>query len=243
MGKEICGAWLVLAIFLVLAGRASATVVTINVTGVVNSIDTNGGFVLDGSVVIDSIMTGFCTYDTDTPDEDPSEDKGYYPIISISMTIGNYTFTHDPMSTDSALFNVGYDNGWIYRVDSASPRFDGTIYVDGSPKTFDDITWEEPYGEVKLMDVWTSSDGIITSTELPTSFPDISVFDLRREFWTGFVEPSTVPNGGGFLIEGDLTYLGVVPEPATVLLLALGGLALLRKSKINGTGSHFCASY
>ena len=205
----------------------SATIITVEVVGVVNLVSVGGRFALDGSVDVGSIMTGSTTYDTETPDLG----SGAYAVISISMNIGNYIFTHDPMSPDPAFFHV-YTVDPVYIVKSNAPRFDGTIYVDGSPKTFDDITWEEPYGEVKLMDVWTSSDGIITSTELPTSFPDISVFDLRREFWTGFVEPSTVPNGGGFLIEGDLTYLEVTtPEPATVLLLALGCLALLRKRR------------
>ena len=202
----------------------SATIITVEVEGVVNSVSVGGRFALDGSVSVGSVMTGITTYDTETPDLG----SGSYAVISISMTIGNYTFTHDPTSPDPAFFHVyTVDPGYIVKSDD--PRFDGIIYVDGTPMTFDDITWEEPYGDVKLMDVFTSSDGIITSTELPNSFPDISVFDLRREFRTGFGEPFSVSNRGTFVIEGDLTYL--VPEPGTVLLLGLGGLALLRKRR------------
>ncbi|MBA7685055.1 hypothetical protein ES703_93470 [subsurface metagenome] len=203
---------------------ALATIITVEVEGVVNSVGVGGRFALDGSVDVGSVMTGSATYDTETPDLD----SGSYALISILMTIGNYSFTHDPSASEPAFFIV-YTVDPGYRTFSRAPRFDGIIYVDGTPMTFDDITWEEPYGRLRLMNVWTSSDGIITSTELPTSFPDISVFDLRREFGIGFVEPSTVPNGGGFLIEGDLTYL--VPEPATLLLLALGSLAFLRRPR------------
>jgi len=228
MKKRIWSIWLALGVSLAIVAPASATIITVEVEGVVDSVSVGGRFALDGSVSVGSTMAGTFVYDTEAPNLLPFGDNGQYAIISISMHIGNYTFTHNPASSEPPLFTV-YTVDPVYIVKSNAPRFDGTIYVDGSPKTFDDITWEEPYGGVELMDVWTSSDGIITSTELPTSFPDISVFDLRREFWTGLGEPSTVPNGGGFLIEGELTYL--VPEPATVLLLGLGGLALLKRRK------------
>ena len=228
MKKRISNIWLMLLVSLVILAPASAEVVTAEVEGIVNSVSVVGRFALDGSVSVGSTMAGTFLYDTEAPNLLPPGDNGQYAIISISMTIGNYTFTHNPASSEPPLFTV-YTVDPGYYVKSDGPRFDGTIYVDGSPKTFDDITWEEPYGRVRLMDVWTSSDGIITSTELPTSFPDISVFDLRREFRTGLGEPPTVSNGGGFVIEGELTYL--VPEPATVLLLGLGGLVLLRNRR------------
>ena len=222
MKKRIWNIWLMLLVILVIVTPASATIITVEVEGVVNSVSVGGRFALDGSVDVGSIMTGSTTYDTETPDLG----SGAYAVISISMTIGNYIFTHDPMSPDPAFFHV-YTVDPGYYVKSDGPRFDGTIYVDGSPKTFDDITWEEPYGRVRLMDVLTSSYEYITSTELPNSFPDISVFDSRREFRTGFGEPLSVSNRGTFIIEGDLTYL--VPEPATLLLLGLGSLALLKR--------------
>jgi len=213
-----------LVVSLVFLAPASATIITVEVTGVVDSVATDGGLALDGSVIVGSVMTGFCIYDTDTPDEDPSEDKGKYALLSISMNIGNYTFTHDPMSTDSALFNVGYDNWWIYRVDSASPRFDGTLYIDDSPKGYDDIAWDYTY--LKLMKV--GSQEYTTTDALPDSLPDFSVFDMDREFRVCFYEPSA-PDRGYFDINGEVTTL--VPEPATLLLLGLGGLALLRRRK------------
>jgi hypothetical protein len=79
------------------------------------------------------------------------------------------------------------------------------------------------------MDVLTSHTGIVTSTDLPTTFPDISVFDLRKIFGLGFGEPFSVPNRGTFTIDGELTHLEVVPEPATFFTLSLGSLFLRRK--------------
>ena len=64
--------------------------------------------------------------------------------------------------------------------------------------------------------------------ELPSSFPDISTFTFERYFGTGVDSPSEDP---GFAIWGEVTSLTVVPEPATLLLLGLGGLALLRRRK------------
>lgn len=224
MRKRIWSIWLSLVVSLVVVAPVWATLITVEVEGVVDSVSVGGRFTLDGSVDVGSVMAGTFVYDTETS----YLDGGGYPVISISMIIGNYTFTHNSASSEPPLFTV-YTVDPRYTVKSDAPRFDGIIYADGSPKTFDDITWEEPYGRLTLMDVSTSSDGIITSTELPTSFPDISVFDLRREFGTGFGEPFSVPNRGTFVIEGELTYL--VPEPAAVLLLGLGGLALLRKRR------------
>ena len=209
---------------------ASATIITVEVTGVVDYFNTEGGFALDGSVNIGSAMTGSLTYDTETPDEFPTnEDIGGYPLISILMTIGNYTFTHDPTSPDYPFFIVGtVDPGYIASSDAL--RFDGTVYIDGSPKIYDDITWSWTY--LELFNLWTSSSEYITTDTLPDldSWPELSVFDNRREFRVNFLE-SLAPDPGSFDIYGEVTSLTVTPEPATVLLLGLGGLALLRKRR------------
>jgi len=207
---------------LVIVAPVWATIITVEVEGIVDSITTDGGFALDGSVDVDSPMTGFCTYDTETPDLG----SGSYAMISISMHIGNYTFTHDPMSPDPPMFRVyTVDPGYVASSDAL--RFDGTIYVDGSPKTYEDITWNWTY--LELFDLGTSSDQYIPTDALPDleSWPELSVFDQRRAFQTQFY-------GEGddyFGIYGEITSLTPTPEPATVLLLGLGSLALLRNRR------------
>jgi hypothetical protein len=220
---------------LVIVAPVWATIITVEVTGVVDGVGTHGGLALDGSVVIGSTMTGFYTYDTDTPDLVPQFDhRGEYQLISISMTVGNYTFTHNPTSPDPALFEVS-TFGHSYTAHSLEPRFDGTLYIDGLPRTYGEVNFDS-FG-LTLMHLVDFNNDI--TDELPSSFPDLSTFTSERYFGTGVDSPSVEP---GFDISGELTSLNVVPEPATVLLLAFGGLALLRNRKIKGTERRFCAS-
>ena len=186
-------------------------------------------------------MTGFTTYDTDTPDLFPQFDhRGEYQLISISMSVGNYTFMNDPAFPDVALFKVSALGNFSYMAGSIAPRFDGTIYIDESPKTWDEVDLDTFGLCVLSLGGW--NDYGITDA-LPDSFMDLSVYSYRS-FGVG---SSTDHIGPGFNINGELTSLTTVPEPATLLPLGLGGLALLRKrngkNKIKETESRFCASY
>jgi len=209
---------------LVIVAPVWATIITVEVTGVVDSVGTDGGLALDGSVIVGSAMTGYCTYDPDTPDANPSENNGHYPVISISMTVGNYTFTHDPTSSEYPFFNV-YTVDPGYSLSTAS-RFDGTVYLDGTPQ---DIDWS--IRSLELMELGTDSGEYIPTDALPDldSWPDLSVFGWRR-FEVAF-HKSYSYGYGDFVISGEITSLTPTPEPATVLLLGLGSLALLRNRR------------
>ncbi len=176
---------------------------------------------LDGSVSIGTIMNGFTIYDTDTPDLSPGIGLGIYDVISISMTFGNYTFTHNPDATESAQFVIHPSNQAAYDVRSWDPSFLGTIYINGEPKTSDDVSWED-YGMTVIS---LRSDRITLPETLPTSFPPLSDFDgmgfgVEHDTWTEY-----------FKISGEITSINVIPEPGTVLFLALGSVLLLRRRK------------
>lgn len=209
-------------------GAAWGTIITVEVGGVVDFFRTEGGFALDGSVGVGSEMAGFVSYNTDTPDLDSSEEHGVYTVISISMSIGNYTFTADPGASGSPHFRVGTVDP-TYAGISPDPRFDGTITVTGTPQTYEDITWG--WTRMELFDLWTSEPEYIPTDALPDldSWPELSVFDNRREFLVSFNEP--YGSNGSFDIMGEITSLNVVPEPGTVLLLGLGGLVLVRRQR------------
>jgi parallel beta-helix repeat protein len=217
----------IMAVLLVLAfvGSVSAKVITVEVEGVVNSVSVGGRFELDGSVNIGSAMTGTFVYDTDAQNIYSPGANSAYPIISLSMNIGNYTFAHNPSASEPALFNI-YTVDPAYLVHSEAPYFSGIIYADGEPKTFEDITWNEPYGRVTILDVLYGADH---SGELPTFFPNLSLA-TRKEFHLGFGELwdyPLPPNRGTFRIDGELTSLRVVqviPGPATTYYVdALNG--------------------
>ncbi|MBN2456153.1 MAG: PEP-CTERM sorting domain-containing protein [Sedimentisphaerales bacterium] len=216
MKKRIFNIILVFFLCSVLDGLARGEIITIEVTGIVNSIG-ESGFNTDGSVSIGSVMTGFCTYDIETPDLVDSEYVGEYELLSLSMTIGNYTFTHDTLSSEYPFFRVGVVDPtfWAY---SPEAMFDGTVYLDGVPREYDDIFWKNR--EVVLLDLWTSSSEFIPDDSLPTSLPDISVFDMRNSFGLVFRDY----DGHLFGVSGEITSWNLIPEPATILLFGLGSL-------------------
>ncbi|MBN2456152.1 MAG: PEP-CTERM sorting domain-containing protein [Sedimentisphaerales bacterium] len=224
----------ILLVYLCCLGLVSfskAEIITIEVTGIVDSVETGGGLVLDDSINVGSEMLGYCIYDTETPDLATNSDyTGLYELLSICMEIGNYTFTHNTVSDECPLFLVGIvDPG--YKATSADSCFDGIVTVNGTPKTYDDIIWG--YYRIELMNLWSSSYYIPTDS-LPTELPDISVFDNRREFEARFYEPKS-DNRAFFDIHGELTSLNLIPEPATILLFGLASLILTIK-RLNSAG-------
>lgn len=183
-------------------------VITVHVSGVVDSVTTQGDFTFDSSLSIDSLMNGFCIYDTDTPDLDGDSYHGRYVLQYLSMTIGNYTFTHDPLSPDPAYFEV-----WKGDTTYLAKSSDGILNQNGSLLPYDDIA-------IVLLDLCNAS---VSGPDdaLPVSFPDISFFTWRNRF-----DADYSGSGVGFDINGHLTSIYTVPEPATLLFVVLGAVFL-----------------
>ena len=207
--KKPCIFALTAVICLAFTGQSLGEIVTVEVAGTVDSISTTGGFILDDSVSNGSAMTGTFIYGSNTPDLDSgSSYHGSYTLLSLSMTIGNYIFTHDPTSPNPGLFDV-----WKTDITYLARTNYGIATLDGTSQSYDNIY-------IELMDVCNAST-TGPDDALPTSFPDISFFNYRNEFEVNYSN-----SGVGFAISGVLTS---IPEPATLLLLGFGAVMLRRK--------------
>jgi len=80
---------------MLLAQTAIAAIVEVEVEGVVDKVNELGGFGFDGSVAIGSVMSGYFRYDSEAVDQDLSEYTGLYSVISVSLSVGSYTFGDD----------------------------------------------------------------------------------------------------------------------------------------------------
>ena len=225
MGRKIFIFAVACICYVLLNVDCQAELVTVEVTGVVDTITVDGGFGFDGSVAIGSVMSGYFRYDSEAVDQGLSEYTGLYSVISVSLSVGNYTFGDDLLGAEEPFFRVGVVDP-TYWVESPDSRFDGTIYIDGTPTGWDEVEFEMT--DIILLSLWTSSIGIIVDDSLPTSFPLISEFDLRRQWGVGFGRTG-IDGGGGFGFGGELTSIRVIPEPVSVLLMGIGGLAIRRR--------------
>ena len=210
--------YLGLIIILLASGYTSADIIEVHVEGVVTTSGgsvTGGNFAQDGSITSGTAMTGYCIYDTD---QYPS---GTYNLTYVEMAIGNYTFS--PSVGTYGRFRI---ESYIpdYKIGARDAQFDGTIWVDGVPKSSDEITWGNNYFELMLL--YSSSEDVPIDISLPDTdtFPESLFFDERQKFGVNFFAET-----GFFAFQGDITSYTVVPEPATILLLSLGSLLLRRK--------------
>jgi hypothetical protein len=140
------------------------------------------------------------------------------------MRIGDYRFYYDQLAIDPPEFNVyvtdpGYD---VYTWDA---RFDGLFYVEGEPRAFDEVLWQNT--EFVILDLLSSSAGLVTDDSLPVLFPAVSVFDLRNTVYAAFEGP----DDEYFSIGGPITSIRVVPEPGTVVLFGIGALTAAARRK------------
>jgi hypothetical protein len=184
---------------------ANATLITIQIEAVVDSVQDYGNY-LEGQINPGDIITGYYIYESTTPDSNPSLDVGdyehYISPFGIFLSVSGFDFETDPTNVDFFVEVVNnYPSGDYYLVGSS----DNLSLSNGT--LVDRISWQ--------LDDYTGY--ALSSDALPTTPPAL-------DDWQ-----SNILN-----ISGDRTFgiwahvTSAVPEPTTFLLLSLGSL-LLRK--------------
>ena len=184
--------------------------IVIGVKGVICAIDDRGNL-LDGGMSVGDPIAGSYAYDSHTPDNNPETTLGAYwqyePTSGITLTSAGLTFETDPLNVEF-LVAVG-DNS--YGDDHYLLRsYNNLPFSNGVPVFH--ISWQ-------LDD---DSCTALSSDALPLGPPILEDWEYD---WGLRIE---LGPKGDTMVTADVTSVWLIPEPATVLLLGLGALALLR---------------
>lgn len=175
--------------------------ITVGVEGVVERSNLAG-------VGIGTAMSGYVVYDTASPDTDPSNYHGLWELESLVMTVGEYRYEHGSGAANKATFKV-----WATDITYLAQSNGGVMLRDGDVVT-------EPGLEVTLLDLCNASS--TGPDAFPTSIPyDIDFFSYRNNWIVGS------PHNEWF--SGEITWIGIIPEPASLSLILLGAVFLRRR--------------
>ncbi len=185
---------------------ANATLVTIYIEGVVDSVHDYGNY-LEGKVNVGDPITGYYTYDTATPDTNPSEWIGdywhYSPPAGILLTTGGFEFETDPGHVQF-LLSVG-NAGGPYSMDNYLVRSYGNLPLSNGV-ALSTISWQ-------LDD---STGTALDSDAIPMGPPDLTEWEVYPSLC---LEADRM-----YVVRGHITQ--AIPEPATLSLIALGAFGL-----------------
>jgi len=204
---------LMMAVFLfgLAANAARAEMISIGLSAQVSYIDDREEL-LDGLIDIGDTVTGSYTYDSDKLDNSLDERVGAYwhygGPYGIVLNVGEYVFQTDPENVE---FLLGlYDNYIPDTEDNYLLRsYKNLALSNGVPVLH--ISWQ--------LDDYSGT--ALSSDALPLGPPVLQDWDYNRG-----LRIELGPKGET-RITADVTSVWLIPEPATVLLLGLGALALL----------------
>jgi len=185
----------------------NGALITVEIEAVVDSVWDAGNY-LDGNIKVGDIITGWYTYDSDTPDSNPSAIGGRYehhtPPHGIFLSVGGFDFQTDLTSVDFLIeITNNYPPGDDYFLLS---RNNVPLYSRASVY---EISWW----------LYDPTGSALSSTALPENAPVLAQWGLND---------LRIQSLRTFSIAAHVT--SAVPEPTTILSLGLGAL-LLRKRK------------
>jgi len=209
----------IVILLLATAALCRAELITIGLTAVVTDVDDESNW-LQGQIQTGNTITGYYTYDFATPDTNPEIDVGLYQHhlspCGVSLSLPSFVFSTD---YNNVQFNIGITNNLsgdpldVYSFRS----YNNLSIADSIP--IHEISWQ----------LYDYTGIAFSNTDLPTIAPILSDFQYDYLYISGGQKSEARPFE--FLITGHVTYVQVVPEPATVSMVVLGILLISRKSK------------
>ena len=189
---------------------AQAVLITIEIEAVVDRVDDPHGY-LEGKIIVGDIITGSYMYESTTPDTNPLQKGGRYEHTTaphgIFLSVGGFVFETNPGNVDFLIEienDHPPDDNYLVRSHNNLPLSNGTL-IGG-------ISW--------LLE--DNTGNALSSDALPLTAPVLDDWGFNRLTVNGGTR--AIPFG----IMGHVT--SAIPEPASVLLFALGGF-LLRKRR------------
>ena len=212
MKTPVAGLLFVGAVLLTGVQPAKGYLVTITIEAVVDTVDDSGNY-LEGQISPGSLITGYYTYESTTPDSAPENWLGKYEHLQtpygITLEVGGFRFETNPNAVD---FTIYISN------DRISPMGDIYNIVSNNNSTLSngvDVGWM--YWQLD-----DRSGQAISNTNLPLTAP------ILEDWLDGNVLLiEGIPRQTDFIINAHVT--SAIPEPATILLFGLGALLLKKR--------------
>lgn len=175
---------------------------------------------LGGNVQVGDLITGSYTYDSSmTP-------------ASTSPTGALYVFNSSDVGA------VLETNGLTFQTDSSNVDFQMGIANESGPLSWDGL-WFRSHNNLSLADdididiSFTLTDYSGTANEdtnLSTDAPILQNFDVNCLRIEGLIPATDTSSKQHFIINAEVTSAWLIPEPGTLVLLAIGSVMFRRRS-------------